>query len=96
MDGNVYTSRCHANSYHVAVNYMGVCRGSSTEHCKGVVCPELPNESCNGHGVVPPGACCPICGKWIGAYTNNTTIKSILTYARVKCLPCQQVVQLRY
>ena len=62
MDGNVYASSCHANSYHVAVDYVGACNGSTTgDHCANVVCPELPSEGCTG--VLPAGACCPVCGK---------------------------------
>ena len=62
MDGNVYDSSCHANSYYVMVDYNGVCNGSTTgDYCADVVCPQLPSEGCTA--VLPAGACCPICGE---------------------------------
>ena len=69
MDGNVYGSSCHANSYHVMVDYYGTCNGSATgDHCANVVCPQLPSKDCTG--VVPAGACCPVCGK-VDAWTEE-------------------------
>ncbi|XP_065897217.1 reversion-inducing cysteine-rich protein with Kazal motifs-like [Dysidea avara] len=93
MDGNVYTSRCHANSYHVAVNYMGVCRGTTTEHCKDVVCPKLPNENCDGHGVVPPGACCPVCGGMVEVLIDTHHLHRTAQHLELPQIAVQDILQ---
>jgi len=49
MDGNIYTSSCHANSYYVEVDYDDVCNGwSNGDHCTSVKCPKLQSEGCTG------------------------------------------------
>ena len=48
---------------------------SSGGECVGVVCPPVLPQQCNP--ILPPGACCPVCGKYtiISLYTDTTTTK---------------------
>ncbi|XP_059171661.1 reversion-inducing cysteine-rich protein with Kazal motifs-like [Physella acuta] len=60
-DGETYVSQCAAWAARVTVDYSGKCGafGDSGKTCSRVECPPLHPASCEG--VIPPGACCPIC-----------------------------------
>lgn len=67
INGEVYSSECAAWAEKTAVDYYGHCvavgviNGETRKKCGDAVkCQSLGNSGCIG--VVPPGACCPICG----------------------------------
>jgi reversion-inducing-cysteine-rich protein with kazal motifs len=65
-NGVSYRSECEAWSEFALVDYPGECRevglvtSSLGARCTSVKCAHLPFDICSG--IVPPGACCPICG----------------------------------
>uniref|UniRef100_A0A8C4QS88 Reversion-inducing cysteine-rich protein with Kazal motifs n=1 Tax=Eptatretus burgeri TaxID=7764 RepID=A0A8C4QS88_EPTBU len=66
-DGETYSSVCAAHAHRVTVDYHGQCQavGLLTLHggdpeCHTVSCFPLPQAGCKP--IIPPGACCPICG----------------------------------
>ncbi|KAG8195510.1 hypothetical protein JTE90_019499 [Oedothorax gibbosus] len=64
-DGNEYPSECAAWAEKMSIDYRGPCikRRPTLEDksgCSEVTCQPLPSEFCNG--IVPPNACCPVCG----------------------------------
>ncbi|XP_076460929.1 reversion-inducing cysteine-rich protein with Kazal motifs-like [Babylonia areolata] len=78
-DGETYSSQCAARAASITVDYEGACRaignltvssmkmvpGRHTISCARVHCPALRPSHCRG--VVPPGACCPICAAQLRA-----------------------------
>ena len=69
VNGETYSSTCAARSARVIVDYQGRCKavGTGLNHddksrCESVTCPEIKPLNCKG--IVPPGACCPHCGKY--------------------------------
>ncbi|KAH8299658.1 hypothetical protein KR044_004307, partial [Drosophila immigrans] len=66
INGVTYQSRHAAWADFVLVDYMGRCRevgllaSDMGRRCKTVKCPAPASEHCRH--IVPPGACCPICG----------------------------------
>ena len=65
INGVTYRGECEAWSDYSTIDYYGPCQEvgviSETIHskCSSVKCPKI-IQSCNL--VIPPGACCPICG----------------------------------
>ncbi|XP_030245120.1 reversion-inducing cysteine-rich protein with Kazal motifs, partial [Drosophila navojoa] len=65
-NGVTYRSSFAALADFVTVDYVGRCRevgllvSDMGRRCKTVQCPNLPSKHCLQ--IVPPGACCPICG----------------------------------
>lgn len=66
-DGQEYVNECAAKANDMIVDYSGSCVPSHSvffkSHklkCPGVQCHPLPSQHCTG--ILPPNACCPICG----------------------------------
>lgn len=65
INGVTYKSECEAWSDYSLMDYPGSCQqvgllaSDMGPRCKNVECNPLPSKYCQG--VVPPGACCPIC-----------------------------------
>ncbi|XP_076326861.1 reversion-inducing cysteine-rich protein with Kazal motifs-like isoform X2 [Tachypleus tridentatus] len=68
-NGQTYPSECAALADRSTVDYTGPCvavgifkRNEPTKGfgCRGIRCPTLPSPHCSN--VIPPGACCPVCG----------------------------------
>ncbi|XP_077978597.1 reversion-inducing cysteine-rich protein with Kazal motifs-like [Glandiceps talaboti] len=66
QNGETFSSKCTAWSQRVTIDYNGPCQAvgflsddNDTARCATVKCPKWDIASCNG--IVPPGACCPIC-----------------------------------
>ncbi|BFY97048.1 hypothetical protein BsWGS_00088 [Bradybaena similaris] len=93
-DGETYSSECAARAARVTVDYFSRCRafgnltGKSmkTLSCSRVKCPAVYPSDCVG--IVPPGACCPICAaqlkllwdpRLMSAAASHTTSKVIST-----------------
>lgn len=66
VNGITYRSECEAWSDYSTVDYFGPCQeigviGSTLEaQCNSIKCPRWKAHECNL--VLPPGACCPVCG----------------------------------
>ncbi|XP_030571059.1 reversion-inducing cysteine-rich protein with Kazal motifs isoform X1 [Drosophila novamexicana] len=66
INGVTYRSRSAALSEFVHVDYVGRCRevgllvSDMGRRCRTVQCPSPVSKHC--HHIVPPGACCPMCG----------------------------------
>uniref|UniRef100_A0A8D8FVC5 Reversion-inducing cysteine-rich protein with Kazal motifs n=2 Tax=Culex pipiens TaxID=7175 RepID=A0A8D8FVC5_CULPI len=66
VNGITYRSECEAWSDYSTVDYFGPCQeigviGSTLEaQCNSIKCPKRKAHECNL--VLPPGACCPVCG----------------------------------
>jgi reversion-inducing-cysteine-rich protein with kazal motifs len=66
FNGITYRTECESWSDFSLVDYAGQCRevGLVTStlgaRCSSIKCATLPSDICSG--IVPPGACCPICG----------------------------------
>lgn len=67
VNGEEYDSECAAWADRTLVDYQGSCvavgliSATGTSRCGEVVtCPKLAAPDCIG--VIPPGACCPVCG----------------------------------
>ncbi|XP_052799276.1 reversion-inducing cysteine-rich protein with Kazal motifs-like [Mya arenaria] len=70
QDGETYSSECAALAARTAVDYKGPCAAlpdhfqlpgevSRLSLCEGVECRPVAVPGCQG--IIPPGACCPIC-----------------------------------
>ncbi|XP_054733430.1 reversion-inducing cysteine-rich protein with Kazal motifs [Anastrepha obliqua] len=65
INGVTYVHECAAWADYIIIDYRGRCRevgllaADMGRRCRTVKCPRLPSPYCRG--VVPPGACCPIC-----------------------------------
>ncbi|XP_063985142.1 reversion-inducing cysteine-rich protein with Kazal motifs [Diachasmimorpha longicaudata] len=62
INGEVYANECAAWAENTIMDYFGPCMavGRAGEGCgDAVICPAIP-EGCPG--VIPPGACCRVCG----------------------------------
>ncbi|XP_050081387.1 reversion-inducing cysteine-rich protein with Kazal motifs [Anopheles maculipalpis] len=66
VNGVTYRSECEAWSDYSTVDYNGPCQEvglispSLDSRCSSIKCPRRKMPNCNP--VLPPGACCPVCG----------------------------------
>jgi reversion-inducing-cysteine-rich protein with kazal motifs len=64
INGVTYKSECEAFSDYSIVDYYGPCKAfgliDTHPNCANVKCPKTLPENCLG--IIPTGACCPICG----------------------------------
>ncbi|KAG1684086.1 Reversion-inducing cysteine-rich protein with Kazal motifs [Nymphon striatum] len=67
VDGETYSNECAAKANYACVDYLGPCKdigpliSFSTHRCSNVQCFTLKTQK-GCKLVIPPGACCPICG----------------------------------
>ncbi|XP_050097347.1 reversion-inducing cysteine-rich protein with Kazal motifs [Anopheles aquasalis] len=66
VNGVTYRSECHAWSDYSTVDYNGPCQEvglispTLEAKCSSIKCPKRKSQNCSP--VLPPGACCPVCG----------------------------------
>ncbi|KAL7023083.1 hypothetical protein ACKWTF_012487 [Chironomus riparius] len=97
INGVTYKSECEAMSDYSMIDYYGYCRTVGTidkrPACENVSCPKNIPHYC-GEGLVPTGACCPVCGGIVkiiyskkqidrGIYAMNNTHFEMITLKSV-------------
>lgn len=98
-NGETYSSECAARAAGITVDYKTPCRAvgnlsksvSYTSSCAQVQCPPLKPVHCRG--IVPPGACCPICAAQMRALYNRRLLDIASKRMDQGRITVQQIVQ---
>uniref|UniRef100_UPI00358FF050 reversion-inducing cysteine-rich protein with Kazal motifs n=1 Tax=Myxine glutinosa TaxID=7769 RepID=UPI00358FF050 len=97
-DGETYSSMCAAHTHRVTVDYHGQCQavGLLTVHggdpeCHTVSCFPLPHAGCKP--IIPPGACCPICGGMLRLLWSREQMDALSKVAAPEPLTLHDVLE---
>ncbi|XP_035688091.1 LOW QUALITY PROTEIN: reversion-inducing cysteine-rich protein with Kazal motifs-like [Branchiostoma floridae] len=95
-NGETYESNCAAHAARVSIDYEGPClavglrpgQGKYPE-CSTVSCPD--SSLCEG--IIPPGACCPVCGGVLAMLYSGWYVDLVSRQASIGPITVTQVIQ---
>ncbi|XP_066303193.1 reversion-inducing cysteine-rich protein with Kazal motifs-like isoform X2 [Branchiostoma lanceolatum] len=95
-NGETYESSCAAHAARVSIDYEGPClavglrpgQGQYPE-CSTVSCPD--SNLCEG--IIPPGACCPVCGGVLAMLYSGWYVDLVSRQASIGPITVTQVIQ---
>ncbi|XP_078571966.1 reversion-inducing cysteine-rich protein with Kazal motifs-like isoform X3 [Branchiostoma floridae x Branchiostoma japonicum] len=95
-NGETYESNCAAQAARVSIDYEGPClavglrpgQGKYPE-CSTVSCPD--SSLCEG--IIPPGACCPVCGGVLAMLYSGWYVDLVSRQASIGPITVTQVIQ---